>query len=203
MADVCAMVSRRRIVRFSNCAFRLTRCYPISRLVELAPDCSFSSDENSLRKFSGCFKPKHLKRTEFSVAHERITIYAPNSNSFCSLLPCTTNMILPQAMILSRYRPPSSQHSQDRLGIRRKRLKRQLKKRGAYDDVVVIKGAQLTMSSSPVTAEAEKRKREDDQARLRARGSGSSVCTICSSCDRGVYVGYRYMVSIESCGMRK
>jgi hypothetical protein len=72
-------------------------------------------------------------------------------------------MILPQAMVLSRYRPPSSQHSQDRLGIRRKRLKRRQKKRGAYgDDVVVMKGAQLMMSASLVAPEAENQKREDD-----------------------------------------
>jgi hypothetical protein len=35
-----------RIVRLANCAFRSTHAYPISRFVESAPHCSFSSDEN-------------------------------------------------------------------------------------------------------------------------------------------------------------
>jgi hypothetical protein len=56
------------------------------------------------------------------------------------------------------------------MGVRRKRLRRQLKKRGACndDDVVVAKGAQLTMSASPVAAEVEKPLRGDD-----ARGNKS------------------------------
>jgi hypothetical protein len=41
----------------------------------------------------------------------------------------------------------------------RKLLKRQPKKRGRYeDDVVVMKGAQLTVSAGPVATEAEKQK---------------------------------------------
>jgi hypothetical protein len=44
-----------------------------------------------------------------------------------------------------------------------KQLKRQLKKRGAYHDVMVLmKGAQLMMSASPVAAEAEQQMRKDD-----------------------------------------
>jgi hypothetical protein len=54
-------------------------------------------------------------------------------------------------------------------------LKRRLKKRGAYDDnAVVMKGAQLTMSASPVAVEAEKQKREDD-ARVNKSGEVEST----------------------------
>jgi hypothetical protein len=62
------------------------------------------------------------------------------------------------------------------MGVRRKRLKRQLKKRGAYndDDVVVVKSAQPTMSASPVAAEAEKQMREDD-ARVNKSGEVEST----------------------------
>jgi len=61
------------------------------------------------------------------------------------------------------------------MGVRRKRLKRQLKKRGAYnDDDVVVKSAQPTMSASPVAAEAEKQMREDD-ARVNKSGEVEST----------------------------
>lgn len=81
---------------------------------------------------------------------------------FCSLPPCTINMILPQVMVLSRYHHHCSI---PKIGLGTPKAVEAVaeEEEGAYDDVVVLtKGAQPIMSASPVVVEAEKQKREDD-----------------------------------------
>ena len=77
---------------------------------------------------------------------------------FCSLPPCTTNMILTQVMVLSQYHHHCSI---PKIGLGTPKVVGAVaEEEGAYDDVVVL--TKLIMSASPVMMEVEKQKREDD-----------------------------------------